>query len=100
MNGCRSGCLFRQPRADGDYGKLCAARRLEHVEIPVAVTRIKRFHRYRNQEIALSGVANALALRGMADALDLMQGMRHMIRKSGLLQYPLVIRRTGRLRKA
>ena len=52
-------------------GNCAAARHLKHVKIAVAVPRIERLHRYRDQEIALSGVANALALRRMADAIGI-----------------------------
>jgi hypothetical protein len=65
---------------------------LEHVKIAVAVSRVKRFHGYRNQEIAFSGVTNALASRGMTDAVGLMQRVRHMISESGFFKNPLAIR--------
>src|ERR1019366_8111203 len=51
------------------------------VKIPVAVLGIERLHRRRDQEIALPGVANALAARLMAHPHALMQRMRHKIRK-------------------
>ena len=80
---------FGQSGAHADHGKLRAAGDLQHVKIAVAVARIKGFHRYRDQEIALSRVANALASRGMADALGLMQRVRHMVGERGLFQDPL-----------
>ena len=88
---CRFGCRFGQSCAHADDGKLRAARHLKHVKIAVAVPRIKRLHRYRNQKIALSGVANAFASRSMADAVGLFQRVRHVIRESGLLENPLTI---------
>ena len=51
-------------------GKFRAARHLKHVKIAVAVTRIERLHGHRNQKIALPIVANALAFRRMADAIE------------------------------
>ena len=82
-------------------GKLRAARHLKHVKIAVAVPGIERLHGYRDQEIALSGVTNALASRRMADAVGLMQRVRHMIGESGLVKNPLAIRlRKRRLRGA
>ena len=75
-----------------DDGELRAARRLKHVKIAVAVSRIKRLNGYRDQEIALTSVTNALASRRVADAVGLMQRVRHMIRESGLFKNPLAIR--------
>jgi hypothetical protein len=76
---------------------LRSMRHLKHVKIAVAVTRTKRLDRHPDQEIALSGVASALAFRRMADALSLMQRVPHMIHKSGLFKNPLAIRRPGEL---
>jgi hypothetical protein len=45
---------------------------LKHVKIAVAVPRIERFNGHGDQEIALSGVTDALASRCMADAVRLM----------------------------
>ena len=83
---------FGQAGAHGDHGKLRAARDLQHVKVAVAVPGIKRLDRHRDQEIALSGMANALASRRMAHALGLMQRMRHMIGESALFKDPLAIR--------
>jgi hypothetical protein len=70
------------------------------VQIAVTVFRIKRFNRYRYQEIALSGVTSALASRRMTDAIGLMQGVGHVIGESGLFQNPLAVRlRERRLEK-
>jgi hypothetical protein len=62
------------------------------VKIAVAVSGIERFNGHSYQEIALSGVANALASRCMADAVRLMQGVGHVISESGLRKNPLAIR--------
>src|SRR6201987_3233756 len=69
------------------------------MKIAIAVPRVKRLHRYRDQEIALSGVANTLASRRVADAVNLMQGVRHVIRESGLFKSPLAIRLAKRGRR-
>ena len=90
----RRGCggRFGQAGSYGHHGKLCAPCHLHHVNIAVAVPGIKRLYGHRDQKIALSGVANALASRRMADTLGLMQRMRHMIGKSALFQNPLAVR--------
>src|ERR1019366_6600771 len=75
-----------------DHRELPAARHLKRVKIAVAVPGIERFNGHRYQEIALAGVANALASSRVADAIDLMQRVRHMIRESGLFESPLNIR--------
>jgi hypothetical protein len=87
--GC--GCSFGQSGAHAHNGKLGAACRLQHVKIAVAVPRIKRLHGDSDQEIALSGVTNAFASRGMTDAVDLMQRVRDVIGEHGLFQNPLAI---------
>jgi len=69
MQDCRSEFLFRQSRSYGDQREFRAAGCLEDVKIVVAVTRIKGFCRQRDQEIALSGMANAFAFGRMTDAL-------------------------------
>ena len=70
---------------------MAATGHLKHVKVAIAVPRIKRLNGYRDQEIALSGVADTLAYRRMADAIDLMQRMRHMIGESALFKNPLAI---------
>ena len=55
-----AGCVFGQTSAHGDHRKLPAARHLKHVKIAVAVSGIEGFNWYRDQEIALSGMANDL----------------------------------------
>jgi len=83
--------LFGQTRAHTNDRKLPAARYLKRVKIAVAVAGIEGLNRYRDQEIALSGVANALPFRRMADAFNLMQRVRHMIGEGGLFESPLTI---------
>ena len=61
------------------------------MKISVAVPGVERFNRHRDQEIALSGVANAFASRRMADAFHLMQRVRHVIGEGGLFEDPLAI---------
>ena len=99
LNGCRAGSGFGQPRAHRDHGKLCASRHLNHMNVAVAIARIKRFNGYGDQEIALSIVTNALASGRMTDALTLMQRVRDVIGESGLFQNPLTVRRWGKPRE-
>ena len=62
------------------------------MKVAVAVARIKGLNGYRDQEIALSVVTNALASGGMADAVGRMQEVRDVIRERGLFKNPLPIR--------
>ena len=91
MKRCRSGYVFGQTRAHSNDRKLPAARYLKRVKIAVAVAGIEGLNRYRDQEIALSRVANALPFRRMADAFNLMQRVRNVVRESGLFKNPLAI---------
>jgi hypothetical protein len=61
------------------------------MEIAVAVARVEGLHGHRNEEVALSGVADALATSGVADAVGLMKRMRNVVGESGLLEDPLGI---------
>src|SRR5450631_760335 len=99
MDGYRCGYSFGQAGAHRDHGELRAARYLEHVQVAVAVSRIKGLHGYRHQKIALSLVTHALAAGGMADAVSLVQRVRDVIRESRLFKNPLTIRRRGKRRK-
>jgi integrase len=58
----------------------------------------KLLDRYRDQKIALSGVANTLASRRMAHAFSLMQRVRSVIGERALFQNPLVIASSKRRR--
>ena len=91
VNGCGCGSIFGQSGADGDHGKFAAAGYLKHVEIAVAVPGIEGFNRDGDQEIALSGVANALAAGGVADAIELMERVRDVVCESGLRKKPLAV---------
>ena len=75
--------------ADDDHGKLSAAGGLDHVEIAVAVAGVEGFDRDGDEEITLPGVADSFAFGGMADAIDLVHGVRHVIGESGLIENPL-----------
>src|SRR5579863_7300408 len=92
IDGRRCGSRFGQAGAHGDYRKLRATRNLNHMKVAVAVPRIKRLHGYRDQEIALSVVANALASRRMAHTLRLMQWVRHMVGERALFEESLAVR--------
>jgi hypothetical protein len=91
VDGRRYSGRFWQARANGDYGKLCTAGYLNHVEVTVVVPRIERLDGYRDQEIALSRVANSLPSRRGAHSFTLVQGVGHMVSESALLQNPLAI---------
>src|ERR1035438_220194 len=92
MNGRRRCCILRQSQAYRDHGELRAARRLNHVKIAVAVSRIERFDGYRDQKLALSRMTDTFAARRVAHTIDLMQRVRDMIGESGLFQDPLTVR--------
>jgi len=91
VNGRRCGGRFGQAGAYGDHGKLRAPRDLEHMKVAIAVSGIKRPDGYRDQEIALSGVADSLASRRVAHTLSLMQRMGHMVGESAVFKDPLAI---------
>jgi hypothetical protein len=61
------------------------------MKVTIAVPRIKRLHGYRDQEIALSVVANALTSRRVAHTLGLMQFVRHMVGERALFEDPLAV---------
>jgi hypothetical protein len=91
LNGRGRGSGLRQLGAHGNHGKLRLARYLNHVQITVAVPGIEGLDRNRDQEVALSSMANAFAARLMTHAFSLMQGMRHMVGQCALLQDPLTV---------
>src|SRR5205807_9996972 len=62
-----------------------------HVKIAIAVARIERFHGHSDEEVALSGMADALATSSVADAIRLMERVRDVIGESALLENPLGI---------
>ena len=65
---------------------------LEHVQVAVAIAGLERFHRHRDQEVALSGMADAFAARGMAYCIDLMEWMGYVIGQGRLFEHPLRVR--------
>jgi len=87
--------LLGQPRTHGNHRKLPAERHLQHVQIPVGVARIERLDRNRDQEVALTGLARTSASSRVADAIGVVERVRHVIRQSGLHEDPSV---TGTLR--
>ena len=89
VNGRRCGSRFGQAGAYGDYGELRASRYLNHVKIAVAVSRIKRFNWYSDQEVALTRVANTFSPRRVSYTLTLMERVRYVICESALLKNPL-----------
>ena len=79
---------LRQAEANTDDGELGAAAGLDHVQIAVAVARVEGLDCGGDQEVALPGVADSFAARGVADAVDLVHGMRHVIAEGGLVEEP------------
>lgn len=70
---------FQQAEPDSDDGELRASGDLKHVEVAVGVAGVEGFDWNSDQKLALPGVADALAFGGVANAVDLMHGMRHVI---------------------
>jgi hypothetical protein len=54
---------------------LRAAGRLQHVKVAIAISRVERFHRRGDQDVALSGATDPFAAGGVTDSLGLMQGV-------------------------
>ncbi|SPE26885.1 hypothetical protein SBA5_560051 [Candidatus Sulfotelmatomonas gaucii] len=67
-----------------DEGKLGAARGFDHVQIAVGVARVKGLDRDGDEEVAPAGVTDSFAAGGVADAVNLVHGMRHVIGEGGL----------------
>ena len=82
---------LRQAEADADDGELRAAGGLDHVQVAIAVAGVEGLHGCGNQEITLSGAADAFAASGVAGSVDLVHGMRHVIRESGLVESPRLV---------
>ncbi len=80
-----------ETEADGDDGELCAAGDLQHVEVAVGVSGVEGFDLDREEEIALEGLADAFAASGVADAIDFMERVGHVIGEGGLVEYPGLI---------
>src|ERR1035438_4142776 len=88
----RGGGRLGQARADGDHWEFRAACDLDHMQVTVAVPGIERLDGDRDQEVALSVMADALAACGAADPFALMQGVRNVVGQGALLEHPLVVR--------
>ena len=82
---------FRQAEPDGDDRELRAASDLKHVEVAIAVAGVEGLDGNGEQKIALPGVADALSFGGVADAIDFMHGMRHVIGEGGLIEEPRAV---------
>jgi hypothetical protein len=80
-----------QAGADGDHGELGAAGDLHHVNVAVAVAGVEGFDGDGDEKVALSVVTHALAAGGAADAVGLMERVRHVIREGALLEEPLAV---------
>jgi hypothetical protein len=78
-----------------DKRKLGAARGLQHMQIAIAVAGIERLDGHRDQKVALSGVARALASRRVADAVNLVERVRDVIREGIFFENPLLGRRAA-----
>ena len=65
---------------------------LKHVQIAVAVARLKRLDRSSDQELALARMADPFPTRSVTDTFQLMQWMGDVIRERGLLEHPLAVR--------
>src|ERR1035438_7175381 len=74
INSRRCGSRFGQARAHGHQRKLGTARDLKHVKIAVAVSGIERLHWHRNQEVALTRVANR-----SEEHTSVLQSLRHLV---------------------
>ena len=88
--GCDGG--FGQAGAHGHQGILRSARHLQHVKIAITVAGIEGLNGRRDQEITLPVVTKALAFGCVADAVELVQRMRHVIGERALLEHPLAVR--------
>jgi len=61
------------------------------VQVSVAIAGVERLDGNRDQELPLALVADALAARGVAAAVGLMQRVRDVVGEGALLQNPLVV---------
>jgi hypothetical protein len=78
VNGWGCGFRLRKVCPYDNHRKLRSSDIFYHVKIAVAVSGVERLDRHRNQEITLSRMANALALRPVTDAIDFMHGMGYV----------------------
>ncbi len=58
-----------------DHGKLRSTYDLNHVQVPIRITGVKRLHRGSNQELARTRVAEAFAFRRMGGTVDFVHGV-------------------------
>ena len=61
------------------------------MQVSVAIAGVERLDGNRDQELTLALVADALAARGVAAAVGLMQRVRDVVGEGALLQNPLVV---------
>lgn len=80
-----------ETEADGDEGEVGSADDLEHVEIAVGVAGVEGFDRNGEEEVALQGLTDAFASRGVADAIDFVERMGHVVVEGGLVEDPSLI---------
>jgi len=80
-----------ETKADGDEGEVGTAGDLKHVEIAVGVAGVEGFDRDGEEEIALEGLADAFASRGVADAIDFVERVGHVVGEGGLVENPGLI---------
>ena len=78
-----------------DDGELRAASGLDHVQVAIAVAGVEALDGCRDQEITLAGVAHTFAASGVAGAIDLVHGVRHVIGERGLIEVPGLVGRLG-----
>lgn len=89
----RGGCerSLRQAEAHADDGELRAACGLDHVQVAIAVARVEGLYGCGNQEITLAGVADPFTASSMADSIDFVHWVRHVIAESGLIEVPRLV---------
>jgi len=73
------------------HGKFPSTRYLQRVKITVAVPGIECLNWDRDQEVTLSGMACPLAFCRMADAINVVQRVAHVLGESGFLKHPLAV---------
>jgi len=84
---------------DKDDGELGGAGNLLHVKIAVGVAGVKGLDLRGEEEVAHTGVANAFAFGGVADAVDLMDGVAHVIGERRLVEHKGAVLGAGRERE-
>ena len=69
-------------------GNCAPRRRLDHVQIAVGVAGVEGLDRDGDEEVAPAGVADAFTAGCVADAVDLVHGMRHVVAERALVGDP------------